>query len=201
MKLAAALCLAASLVSGEAAAHDKGHAAAGAPAPSGLPLPFDLGGPFTLTDQNGRERTEVEPEGRLQLLFFGYANCESICSVALPQMVSITRGLAEKGIALAPVMITVDPARDTPEAMAPILADLHPDFVGLTGPEPALASVYKHFAVKNEVVFEDPAGGAVYAHGSLLYLLDGQGKFLTVLPPILTDERMMEIIAAYAVAG
>ena len=50
-------------------------------------LPFDLGGAFQLTDQSGTPRTEVDPDGRLQLLFFGYANCQQICSAALPLMV------------------------------------------------------------------------------------------------------------------
>ncbi len=197
-----ALALVLALVAAPALAHDAaGHAkaeAATAPAPAGLPLPFDLGGPFRLTDQHGQTRTEVDPQGRLQLVFFGYANCESICTVALPQMAGIATGLAKQGVGLTPVMITVDPARDTPAAMAAALARFHPDFVGLTGPEADLARVYRAFSVDHSVVFDDPSGGAVYAHGSLLYLLDGEGRFLTVIPPILSDDRAIEIIASYA---
>lgn len=173
-------------------------ALAEAPAPAGLPLPLNLGGPFTLTDQHGAARTEADPQGRLQLLFFGYASCDSICSVALPQMAAIAEGLAARGVGLTPVMVTVDPARDTPPAMAEALARLHPDFVGLTGSDAALSAVWRAFAIERSVVFEDPAGGAVYAHGSLLYLLDGQGRFLTVIPPILSDDRVIDIVAGYA---
>jgi protein SCO1/2 len=165
---------------------------------AGIPLPFSLGGPFALTDQHHRPRTEVDPHGHLQLVFFGYAVCESICSIALPQMATLTDALAARGVSLTPVMITIDPERDTPEAMTPALAKLHPRFVGLTGPDAALSAAWRAFGVERSVVFEDPAGGAVFAHGSLLYLLDGQGKFLTVLPPILSDDRMIEIIAGYA---
>jgi len=172
VRLLPGLVLAASLAAAQTVAHDATHA--GKAAPSALPLPFDLGGAFSLTDQYGRKRSEVDAEGRLQLVFSGYAKCESICTVALPQMASITKELASLGIPVAPVMITVDPARDTPEAMAPILAALHPDFVGLTGPERALAEVYKLFSIDHSLVFEDPSAGAVYAHGSLLYLLDGK---------------------------
>jgi protein SCO1/2 len=173
-------------------------ALAEAPGPAGLPLPLNLGGPFTLTDQHGALRTEADPQGRLQLLFFGYASCDSICAVALPQMAAIADGLAARGVGLTPVMVTVDPARDTPQTMGPALARFHPDFVGLTGPDDVLAAVWRAFAIERSVVFEDPAGGAVYAHGSLLYLLDGQGRFLTVIPPILSDERVIEIVAGYA---
>jgi protein SCO1 len=176
----------------EAASHEASNPA------EGLPLPFNLGGPFALIDQNGQPRTEADPAGNLQLLFFGYANCQEICSVAFPQMADVVVGLDKQGIEVTPVMITVDPERDTVESMGPALEQWHLDFVGLTGDDAALAVAYKAFAIESELVFTDPASGPVYAHGSFLYLLDGQGKFLTVLPPILTNGRMMEIIAGYA---
>ena len=165
------------------------------------PLPLPLGGPFTLIDQHGRLRTEVDPDDRLQLVFFGYAACESICSVALPQMAHLTARLRARGIALRPVMVTVDPEQDTSQAMDRVLGALDPDFVGLTGSPEALAAAWRNFAIERTVVFTDPAGQPVYAHGSLLYLLDGQGKFLTLIPPVLSDDRAEEIIAGYAAQG
>jgi protein SCO1/2 len=197
VKLAHALA-AAALLSACPALGETQRAPAQAGASVGLPLPLNLGGPFSLTDQFGRIRTQADPQGHLQLIFFGYANCESICMVALPQMATLAEALAARGVPLTPVMITVDPDRDTPGSMAAALAKLHPDFVGLTGPAPALAAAYKAFAIESSVVFTDPAGAPVYAHGSLLYLLDGKGRFLTVLPPILADETMIEIISGYA---
>lgn len=197
--LAALLAAALPAWAHDGVAHDG--AAAAAAATAGLPLPLALGGPFRLIDQTGAVRTEADPDGHLQLLFFGYAACESICTVALPQMAAIAEGLAARGIALTPVMITVDPARDTPEAMAPVLAELHPDLIGLTGSDAALAAVWRAFSIERSVVFHDPAGAPVYAHGSLLYLLDGQGRFLTLIPPILSDARAIEIIAGFAPNG
>ena len=195
---ALAAALAPCMVAATALAHDAPHPAPGLPPAEGVPLPFALGGPFTLTDQHGRTRTEADPDGRLQLLFFGYANCEAICTVALPQMAGIVQALRAQGIPVRPVMVTVDPEHDTPEVMTAALEKLDPDFVGLTGSPEALAATYKAFSVENSEVFTDPAGNPVYAHGSLLYLLDGQGRFLTVIPPILSDERATEIIAAFA---
>jgi protein SCO1 len=196
-----AAVLLAMLLASPAGAHDT--VAPGDPLPSamGQALPLPLGGPFTLTDQHGNARSQVDPEGRLQLLFFGYAACDSICTVALPQMAGLTARLRDRGVPIRPVMITVDPARDTPQAMAAALTPLDPDFLGLTGSPEALADVYRSFAVENQVVYTDPAGQPVYAHGSLLYVLDGQGKFLTIIPPILSDDRAEEIIAAFAPAG
>lgn len=182
----------------EEAARHVAETAGPPPAPQGVPLPFDLGGAFILTDQNGAPRGERDPEGAFQLLFFGYANCQSICSVALPLMADVTDGLAAMGIGATPVMVTVDPARDTVEAMGPALVAHHPAFVGLTGTEAELAPVYDLFGVQKTVVFEDPELGPIYAHGSHIYLLDGAGTVLTLLPPILSAARLTEIAAAYA---
>ncbi len=168
-----------------------------APAPEGLPLPFDLGGAFTLTDQHGAARTEADPDGALQMVFFGYANCPSICAVALPLMGEVTDALRDQGVAVTPVMVTVDPERDTVETIGPPLAQFHEDFVGLTGVEADLQAVYDLFNVEKEVVFEDPEYGPIFAHGSHIYLLDGEGTFLTLLPPILSADRLSEIAAAY----
>lgn len=175
----------------EAAAHAAGLS-------EGLPLPFDLGGAFTLTDQHGQRRTQADPDGHLQLLFFGYAQCQEICSAALPQMADITAALAAQDIAVTPVLITVDPARDTVAALGPAMTALSPDFVGLTGTDAELAVAFKAFSIDSSFVFEDPATGPVYAHGSFIYLLDGAGQFITVLPPILSNDRMIDIIAAHA---
>ena len=175
-------------------------AEAAAHAPEGLPLPFALGGAFSLTDQHGQPRTEADPHGHLQLLFFGYAQCREICSAALPQMAEVAAALNARGIAITPVLITVDPTRDTVVAMAPAMAKWSADFVGLTGTEAELAKAYKAFSIESRLVFEDPASGPVYAHGSFIYLLDGTGKFITVLPPILSNDRMIEIITGHAAA-
>ena len=167
----------------------------------GTPLPFKLGGNFALIDQHGNPRTEVDPAGHLQLLFFGYANCQQICSAVFPQMAEVEQSLAARGIALTPVLITVDPARDTVANLAAAMPHLGANFVGLTGDDAALQNAYKAFAVQSSLVFDDPFYGPVYAHGSFLYLLDGRGQFLTLIPPILSTDRVVDLIAGYAPAG
>ncbi|MEM8570653.1 MAG: SCO family protein [Pseudomonadota bacterium] len=167
------------------------------PAPTGVPLPFDLGGEFSLVDQAGDIRTQVNPSGRPQLLFFGYAACEQICSVALPMMADAVHALDAAGLDVTPVMITVDPERDTPEVLAEQLPALHPSFIGLTGKPGDLQVAYDAFGVDATVVYEDPFLGDVFAHGSFIYLLDGQGEFLTLFPPILTPDRVTEIVRSH----
>ncbi len=195
MKLVLALCL----VAGTAAAHgtENHTAAVVASGPEATPFPIAIGGPFTLTDQYGQTRTQIDPAGHLQLLFFGYANCQEICSAALPQMAEVAAALTARGVAVTPVMITVDPVRDTGPTMQAVLAKVSRNFIGLTGDPATLSQVYIAFSIESSLVFEAPTG-PVYAHGSLIYLLDSAGRVLTLLPPVLSSDQMIDVVVGYA---
>lgn len=156
-----------------------------------------IGGPFDLVDHHGVPRSEADPQGRPQLVFFGYANCEGICSHVLPTLGGLTDHLANEGLAVTPLMITIDPELDTVDALGPALAGVHPALLGLTGSKAALARARKAYQVEIETLFEDPYGQPVYAHGSFIYLVDASGEVLTLLPPILGVERMSEIVHSY----
>ena len=158
------------------------------------PLPFDLGGDFTLIDQHGATRTQESPDDTHQLLFFGYANCQQICSAALPLMGDIARELSDQGLNVEPIMITVDPTRDTVEKIGPPLEQHHDDFIGLTGSEEALQIAYDAFSVEKEEIFFDPEFGPIFSHGSFIYLLSPEGKFMTLFPPILAPEQAANIV-------
>lgn len=160
-------------------------------------LPFDVGGPFSLLDQHGVERTQVDPNGNPQLLFFGYANCPGICATAMPMMADAVDALAAEGHTIQPVMITVDPGRDQVGNMDGPLLDVHDSFIGLTGTEEALAVAYDAFRVRKELAFVDPEFGEVYSHGSFIYLLDAQGEVLTLIPPILDPDHVANTILSY----
>lgn len=170
------------------------------PALAQSPFPADIGGPYTLIDQHGQTRTEADPDGKLQLVFFGYANCLNICSAAMPLMAQVTDAMAADGTSVTPVLITIAPDQDTVETMDKPLAEIHPDFVGLTGSEDALAGAYDAFNITFEKLFEDPEYGWIYAHTGFVHLLDGDGKLLTLLPPVLNADQMTEIVRSYASA-
>lgn len=171
--------------------------ALGMPAASQSPFPVDIGGPYALLDQYGQTRTEADPDGKAQLVFFGYANCLNICSAALPLMAQVVDELAADGIGVTPVMITVAPDQDTVETMGAPLAEIHRDFVGLTGDEVALQGAYDAFKVVVEPLFQDPEYGWIYSHGSFVHLLDADGELLTLLPPILDVTQATKITKGY----
>lgn len=165
------------------------------------PLPWDVGGPFTLIDHTGQTRSEVDPQGRYQLLFFGYASCPGICSAALPMMADAVEALAQDGVDVSPLLLTIDPTLDTLDTMGPALAAFSPDFVGLTGEPEALHAAYSAYQVSFEQLFVDPEYGPIYSHGAHIYLLDPDGKVLTLLPPILPADQVVAIVKRYTNAA
>ena len=198
----AALCL----IGAMAFAHGtEDHSADGQAAPAPLDLsqaptklPWEVGGPFALTDHTGAARTQVDPDGKYQLLFFGYANCPGICSAALPMMADVAAELKNQGVDAVPILLTIDPALDTVETMGPALEKFSDDFVGLTGTPEELSVAYDAFQVEFEHIMDDPEYGPIYSHGSHIYLLNPAGEVLTLLPPILPAEQVTQIVAKYA---
>ena len=110
-------------------------------------FPFKIGGEFKLVDQFGQIRTNVDAHNRPQLVFFGYANCESICSVAMPTIASAVDMLQKQNMETLPVMITIDPERDTKKIMKEKLQEIHPKFIGLTQEDEILKNVWKKFGI------------------------------------------------------
>jgi protein SCO1/2 len=168
-----------------------------AAAGSALPFPVEITPRFSLTDQTGRTVTEADFAGRPMAIFFGYANCESICSVALPNLAAALDILGPEGAGIVPILITVDPNRDTPEAMARKLPEYHPRLVGLTGSDEALAEARAVFKVEASQVTEAPEGAPIYAHGSFIYLVGRDGEVKSLLPPIMSPKRIAELMQKY----
>jgi len=165
--------------------------------PNTLGFPDIKGGDFTLIDHNGDTRTSKNPDGHYQLVFFGYANCKAICSVALPRMAAAVDLLKKEGVTVTPLLITVDPERDTVGNMKEAIKHHHENMVGLTGTDEALQIAYDAFQIEKSLVYEHPDEGPIYAHGSFIYLIDGDGNFKTLLPPIVTPERISEVTKSY----
>ena len=136
-----------------------------------------LGGPFTLTDQTGRRVSSETVIDGPTLVYFGYTYCPDVCPVDSQVMAEASALLAEQGHAVTPVFITVDPARDTPEALEVFTGYLHPEMIGLTGSAEeirAVADAYKVYYDKVEL--EDSAAEYLMNHSAYLYLVEpGQG--------------------------
>ena len=158
-------------------------------------------GDYDLVDHNGKRRTSASPEGTFQLLFFGYSNCKAICSVALPNLAEAVDIMEGMNAPVTPVLITVDHERDTVDALKDAVGDIHPRLVGLTGTPENLDAAYKAFNLEKKFLFEHVDEGAVYSHGSFIYLLGPDGSFKTLFAPVISPVRIAEISAGYIAAS
>lgn len=163
-----------------------------------LPFPVDFDAHFNLIDHHGTPRTETDFSGQYVLVFFGYVNCQSMCSTALKRVSLALEELDATGKRVQPVMITVDPERDTLEVMREKLPAMHPRLLGLTGSAEALEVAYRSYHVSPpRYVGDDTDANAVFSHNSYLYLMSPSGDFLTLIPPILDPPKLAKVIAKY----
>src|SRR6185369_5663490 len=126
-----------------------------------------MGGPFTLTDQNGRRVSDRDFAGKYRLIYFGYTFCPDVCPVDMQVIgAGLRRFEAEDGARAArvqPIFISVDPARDTPAVLRQFVAAFHPRMIGLTGSEAEIAQVAREYRIFYQRG-EASAGGYMVNH-------------------------------------
>lgn len=89
----------------------------------------------TLTNQDGEAVSMEQLEGHWNLLFFGYTFCPDICPATLAELRQLRGNLPEEvNQRLQPILVSVDPERDTPEQLKKYLDYFGAGFIGLTGP-------------------------------------------------------------------
>jgi cytochrome oxidase Cu insertion factor (SCO1/SenC/PrrC family) len=152
-----------------------------------------VGGPFTLTDQTGRQRSDTEFRGKLMIVYFGYTYCPDVCPTDLMAITQALDALGPAAESVQPVFITVDPERDT-KVLADYVSAFHHSFVGLTGsPEEirAVANSYKAFYAK---VPDERGGGYSIDHAGVIYLMGRSGEYLGFMPPQTNPDRLTEVL-------
>jgi protein SCO1 len=136
-----------------------------------------IGGPFNLVDQNGQPFSDKDLKGKSFLVFFGFTHCPDVCPTTLFEISEVLRNLGPEADHTAALFISVDPERDTPQAMRDYLASFDPHIRGLTGDAAALSAVAKAYRVYYKKV---PLEGGDYTmdHTAIVYLMDKEGRFV-----------------------
>lgn len=151
-----------------------------------------VGGPFTLTDHNGREVTQKTFAGRWMLIYFGYTYCPDVCPTALGVMSVALDGLSPAERAkLAPIFITVDPDRDRPEVLKDYVTAFAPDMLGLVGTAEQTNAAKKAFKVYAEKAKGGDGENYTVDHSSILYLMGPDGKFVQFFPHGTTSQDLL----------
>jgi protein SCO1 len=136
---------------------------------------------FTLTNQNGGTFRLSDQRGKVVLIFFGYTHCTDVCPATLLNFKRVKTMLGNRAQQVEFVFVTVDPERDSPEALRKDLANYDPSFIGLTGTRPELAKVWKAYGVYQAKVDNGTPDYSV-DHTSIVYVIDPQGNWRMTYP-------------------
>lgn len=139
---------------------------------------------FSLIDHTGEPVTDEDFEGKWQLVFFGFTHCPDVCPTTLATVAQVLEALGGDAGKVAPLFITVDPERDTPESMAEYIAQFDRRIVGLTGSLEQLEAAARAFRVYySKVEQEGVPDGYGMDHSTFLYLMDPEGAYAAHFAP------------------
>src|SRR5450756_1267439 len=140
--------------------------------------PAAIGGPFQLADQSGQTVTDQSMQGRPTLIFFGFTHCPDVCPTALFEISEVLKAMGGDADRVNAYFISVDPERDTAEAMKDYVSYFDPHLKGLTGTPEQIAKVISAYRVyARKVPLKD--GDYTMDHTALVYLMDRDGRFVS----------------------
>ena len=155
----------------------------------GEPAPLEgaaIGGDFTLIDKTGKTVRAADFAGRYRTLYFGYTFCPDVCPIDVQVLMQgfhlFAKEHPELAAKVAPLFITVDPARDTPQVVGQFAAHFGKELIGLTGSEAQIARVAKSFAVYYKKSEGAAPGAYLMDHSRAAYLMGPEGQPIALLP-------------------
>ncbi|GAA5892021.1 hypothetical protein JCM5296_004667 [Sporobolomyces johnsonii] len=158
-----------------------------------------IGGPFVLTDHNGKPFSDQDLLGKWSMVYFGFTNCPDICPEELDKMTEVVNSIAESHkVDILPVFITCDPARDNVEAVKTYVKDFHPSLVGLTGSYDDIKKTCKAYRVYfSTPPNASPADDYLVDHSIFFYLMDPRGKFVDAFGRSMGGRDVADKVGAY----
>src|SRR5689334_17504114 len=137
-----------------------------------------VGGPFKLTDQNGKPITDADLKGKPFLVFFGYTHCPDVCPTTLFEVPEVMHALGPDADRTKALFITVDPERETTTVLKDDLSNFDQHLIGATGDQASLDQVEKEYRVYSKKVPTGNDGEYSMDHSAIVYLMDKQGRFV-----------------------
>ncbi|RKP30035.1 hypothetical protein METBISCDRAFT_17267 [Metschnikowia bicuspidata] len=145
-----------------------------------------IGGEFSLIDTQSRLFTQenLKNDNKVfSIIYFGFTHCPDVCPDELDKLGEVLDSLKQQhNIALQPIFITCDPARDSPDIIEQYLRDFHPSIIGLTGTYENVKNVCKKFRVYFSTPPDvKPGQDYLVDHSIFFYLMDSEGNFVDVI--------------------
>jgi protein SCO1/2 len=160
-----------------------------------IPVTEDaFGGPFTLTDHTGKKVTDKDFTGKYRLIYFGFTYCPAICPTELAKITAALNILGDEGKDIQPIFITVDPERDTAEAMGKYVTMFHPSLVGLTGAPEQIRKVAKDYKIYFAKVQDESMSDYTMDHSSFIYFMAPDDRLLRIFRMEDSAQDMADVI-------
>ena len=155
-----------------------------------------IGGPFELINAAGETVTDRDVITEPSILYFGYTFCPDVCPLDTARNAEAVDLLAERGLSVTPIFISVDPERDTPEVVGDFAANLHERMIGLTGtPEQvkAASAAYRTYYKAQD------SGDEYYLvdHSTFSYLVLPDQGFVEFFRRETSPEEMADAVACF----
>ena len=154
---------------------------------------------LSLTSQTGARITEDNFRGRKTLVFFGFTHCPDACPTAMAKLGAMAAMLPKGEPEPHVLFVSVDPKRDTPEALSLYAASngFPKDLTAATGTDAELQALAKDLKAAYSVE-EDPssASGYLVNHTALIYLMDANWKLRTYFLSEMSPAAMAQCVAA-----
>ena len=134
-------------------------------------------GDYALSATDGTTFTQETLKGAPSAVFFGFTHCPEVCPTTLGDVATWNAILEEEdGTQLRVYFVTVDPERDTLEALTNYVS-WAPGVTGVTGTPEEVAKAIKSFVIyARKVPLE--GGGYTMDHSASILLFDKDGKLL-----------------------
>ncbi|MGF6772554.1 protein SCO1/2 [Paraburkholderia sp. GAS199] len=131
---------------------------------------------FRLTGDDGRAVSGDTFKGRTSLVYFGYTHCPDVCPETMGRLMQVLGKLGPDASQVRILFITVDPARDTAQALHEYVGAFDAQHAeGLTGTDWQIESLAKRYRVAYQMEKRDPNGNYEVTHSSAVYVFDKQG--------------------------
>jgi protein SCO1/2 len=158
------------------------------------PAPRDVP-PFKLAKSDGAPLTEADLRGGWSLMFFGFTHCADVCPTTLATLKQVEAQLAPASVKV--IFVSVDPERDTPQALGEYVGYFSPRFIAATGDPASLQS----FASSVGAVFmksPQPSGDYSMDHTASVLVFDPQGRLHALFRPPLDANAIADDLRTFA---
>ena len=146
---------------------------------SDLPFAAKFGGPFTLTNHDGKRFSSEQLKGKPFAIFFGFTFCPEVCPTSLLELTKDIEVLGADADKMNYLFVSVDPERDKPEHLKTYIANFDKRIIGLTGTPKEIAELARAYRVYYEKV--KTKDGYTINHTATMYLMGRQAQLVSTI--------------------